>query len=259
MRAKEYRRRVRTTEAARVRGYNAVQGKAPHRHDTTALRSAQDLTDAFDTVKERCSATGVAQLYGFTPNRAGFICCPFHGERTPSLKLFSGNRGWYCFGCHEGGDVVQFVSRLYGLNRVDALRKLNGDFALGLDLDRPLSEQEQAKVARRQERQNFVRKTEKRFNAWRNQTLRMLSLCLSIADDAEGVPPDDLTEEEILALRYAPALACWWDTLNDERDTPERFQAQMAVFNDRKGVEQVCRGILSSLQTRLMNSCQNQS
>lgn len=72
----------------------------------------------------------VARHYGFEPNRSGFICCPFHGEKTASLKIYPGDRGWHCFGCGEGGDVIRFVMKLFGLTFPQALTRLKFDFGL---------------------------------------------------------------------------------------------------------------------------------
>lgn len=74
----------------------------------------------------------VAVRYGFSPDRKGFISCPFHNEKTASLKLYPEGKGWYCFGCGEGGDVIDFVKKLYGLNFSQAVARLDYDFSLGL-------------------------------------------------------------------------------------------------------------------------------
>ena len=74
----------------------------------------------FDEVRERISTTEAARYYGYEPNRAGFICCPFHKDRTPSLRLYPD--GFYCFGCGAGGSVIDFVGRLFHL--VAEARKL---------------------------------------------------------------------------------------------------------------------------------------
>ena len=88
-----------------------------------------------ERIKQAVTMKKAAEFYGFNPNRAGYICCPFHGEDTPSLKIYSDNRGWYCFGCNRGGDVIDFVRSLYNLNFPAACKKLSDDFALGLSID----------------------------------------------------------------------------------------------------------------------------
>ena len=42
-----------------------------------------------------------------------WACCPLHGEKTPSLCFYPDGR-WYCFGCHRGGDAVDFLAALRG-------------------------------------------------------------------------------------------------------------------------------------------------
>lgn len=88
-----------------------------------------------EQIKQTVTMKKVAEFYGFKPNKAGFICCPFHAEDIPSLKLYEGNRGWNCFGCGCGGDVIDFVRRLYNLNFTAACQKINDDFALDFNFD----------------------------------------------------------------------------------------------------------------------------
>jgi len=58
--------------------------------------------------------------------RDGFVRCPFHDERTASLKVFKDNH-WWCFGaCQEGGDVIDLVMKMDGLTFVETVRKLSG-------------------------------------------------------------------------------------------------------------------------------------
>jgi len=85
----------------------------------------------FETVKSQITVKQAAEHYGFTPNRSAMICCPFHNDRTPSLKL--NDTYFYCFGCHVTGDVIDFTARIYGLSNVQAARKLAADFSLIFD------------------------------------------------------------------------------------------------------------------------------
>ena len=84
-------------------------------------------------IKSTVNLRDAVKKYGFEPNRAGFICCPFHHEKTPSLKIYSNGRGWVCFGCHAGGTLIDFVSKLFNLSLTETIARIDSDFALGLD------------------------------------------------------------------------------------------------------------------------------
>ena len=77
-----------------------------------------------EEIKEKYSMSGILERYGFKPNRAGFICCPFHREKTPSMKIYT--KSFYCFGCGKHGDIFDFVAGMENCNFSDALRSLGG-------------------------------------------------------------------------------------------------------------------------------------
>ncbi|MHC1696429.1 MAG: CHC2 zinc finger domain-containing protein [Eubacteriales bacterium] len=87
-------------------------------------------------IKDAVTMQEIATRYGFTPDRKGYISCPFHGEKTASLKIYPGNRGWYCFGCGKGGTVIDFTARYFNLDAHQAAVRLNYDFNLGLITDK---------------------------------------------------------------------------------------------------------------------------
>ena len=51
--------------------------------------------------------------------------CPFHEEREGSFTVYGDTEKWYCFGCGEGGDVLDFLQRLEGLSLPEAIRRLD--------------------------------------------------------------------------------------------------------------------------------------
>lgn len=83
-----------------------------------------------ETVLSNVSMRDIAEKIGLAVNRSGYAKCPFHDEKTASLRLYDGKDGWYCFGCHAGGDVINFVMRYYGLKYRDALVWLSNAFCL---------------------------------------------------------------------------------------------------------------------------------
>ena len=50
--------------------------------------------------------------------------CPFHDERTPSFNVRPSVGRYHCFGCGEGGDVIEFVMKLDGMSFVEAVEYL---------------------------------------------------------------------------------------------------------------------------------------
>ncbi len=71
-----------------------------------------------------------AKFYGLQLSRSGMACCPFHEDRTPSLKVYDDH--FYCFGCGTTGDCTGFVSKLFGISQLEAAKKINHDFGLNL-------------------------------------------------------------------------------------------------------------------------------
>ena len=69
--------------------------------------------------------------------------CPFHHERTASFTLFppghisrSGTQDYatfYCFGCHQGGDIIKFKSLLNDIPFSQAISELEKEFNLSSD------------------------------------------------------------------------------------------------------------------------------
>ena len=96
------------------------------------------MTDMRMFIPQVKMAVTVRQLLehnGIRINRQGFCVCPLHGDRDASLKVYGGERGWTCYGCHKGGDVINMAKELYGVNLSGAIRRLNDEFSLNLPLD----------------------------------------------------------------------------------------------------------------------------
>jgi len=48
--------------------------------------------------------------------------CPFHGEKTPSFSVHSTRQYYYCFGCHEKGDVFTFIQKIENITFPESVR-----------------------------------------------------------------------------------------------------------------------------------------
>ena len=53
-----------------------------------------------------------------------FGLCPFHGEKTASFSVAPDKGIYYCFGCHKGGGVINFIMEIENLSYPDAVRFL---------------------------------------------------------------------------------------------------------------------------------------
>ncbi len=47
--------------------------------------------------------------------------CPFHDEKTPSFIVFPNRQRFKCFGCGEGGDVINFTKKIMNTDFKGAL------------------------------------------------------------------------------------------------------------------------------------------
>ena len=87
-----------------------------------------------------------------------FGLCPFHGEKTASFSVAPDKGIYYCFGCHKGGGVVNFMMEVEGLSYPDAVRAL----AKRAGMEVPEDEQYQSRY-RQQERLWALHKEAARF------------------------------------------------------------------------------------------------
>ena len=87
-----------------------------------------------------------------------FGLCPFHGEKTASFSVAPDKGIYYCFGCHKGGGVINFMMELEGLSYPDAVRNL----AARVGMEVPEDEQYQSRY-RQQERLWALHKEAARF------------------------------------------------------------------------------------------------
>jgi len=110
-----------------------------------------DYTLAAELIKSRVSMEDAVAMYcpGVTP-RHNRIPCPIHNGKDPNL-WFS-NWGYHCFVCGAGGDVINFVEHIFGLDFPSALDKLNTDFCCGAVLDRRMTLREQREAKKRHEK-----------------------------------------------------------------------------------------------------------
>ena len=85
-----------------------------------------DIKDIIEEIKSRCDIANVISSYiKIKPSGANYkVLCPFHGEKTPSFYINTSKQIYKCFGCGEGGDVINFVMKIENLDFMDAVKLL---------------------------------------------------------------------------------------------------------------------------------------
>ena len=82
----------------------------------------------FESVKAAVTLRMAAEWYGLPVRQGNMVCCPFHDDRTPSMKL--NEEYFYCFGCGAHGDVIALTAQLFDLSPAEAAKKLAADFSI---------------------------------------------------------------------------------------------------------------------------------
>ena len=62
---------------------------------------------------------GPGQMRRIGERWTGVCPLPGHEEKTPSFTVYPGDRGWWCFGCNRGGDVVNLARLAWSIDRAD--------------------------------------------------------------------------------------------------------------------------------------------
>jgi DNA primase len=138
------------------------------------------MSAELEKIKEVVTMFDLVQRYGIDVNAAGFAQCPFHQEKTPSMKIYE--RGYKCFGCNSGGSIFDMVMKMFNLNFKDAKERINHDFGLSTTIT--------IKENQEWERKKKARDYEKRKRQW------LINDWLACKRIIETHPP---TENEIRA------------------------------------------------------------
>ena len=108
--------------------------------------------NVFEAVKQSVTTRQAAEHYGIHVGRNGMACCPFHNDKTPSMKL---DRRYHCFGCGADGDVIDFAAALYGLGKKEAAVQLAQDFGLSYEDWKPPGKAKKPKPRQKSPEEQF--------------------------------------------------------------------------------------------------------
>ncbi len=77
-------------------------------------------------ISDRTSIVEIVNQYtSLKPSGNGYTgICPFHSEKTPSFSVDEDKKLYYCFGCHKGGNLFQFVMDVEHLSFAESVKFL---------------------------------------------------------------------------------------------------------------------------------------
>ena len=114
-----------------------------------------DIKDIVEEVKNRCDIANVISEYmpikQSGSNYKGL--CPFHGEKTPSFHISSSKQIYKCFGCGEGGDVINFVMKMENLDFIDAVKLLANK--CGIEINTNMNEEDKLRMEKSKKYQDI--------------------------------------------------------------------------------------------------------
>lgn len=150
--------------------------------------------------------------------------CPFHSEKTPSFSVSADTGLFYCFGCHKGGSVIQFLMDVDKLSYRETMEEL----ARRANVQLHFEESEQATETEK-ERQSLL-------ELYDRLTKTFHWFLLNHRSGKEGLEvlhkrglPEELIER--FSLGFAPSNRHWLYSFLKEKGYSDNFLKRSGLFS----------------------------
>ena len=179
-----------------------------------------------DDLKRQADIVRVIQDYVTLKKKGAnwMACCPFHKEKTPSFSVSPAKEIFYCFGCHKGGTVFNFVMEMERVSFPEAI-KLVAD-KTGVPL--PKLEMDSRFEARRSEIDDVIQLNKWALEWWEQHLGQSGSEAKVARDYLQQREISDETQKQF-RLGYAPDS---WEALSSHLRQKGATQLQI----DRSGL-----------------------
>ncbi len=106
----------------------------------------------FNIIKQKVSIETVISQYSSLKRAGSYLKgrCPFHDEKTASFTVSPDKNIFYCFGCHEGGDVISFIAKIENCTQFEAAKMLAEQNNI------PITDELLQKSEHYEEKQNYI-------------------------------------------------------------------------------------------------------
>lgn len=127
--------------------------------------------NCFEEIRNCLDIRMVTERYGIEIKRNNTCLCPFHDDHHPSAHIYP--NAFHCFTCNVHYDILGFVMELFGLSAIDAVKKLNDDFNLGIRFGYE-KEYHNPKYSEAAEIQKIKKKKRERFEKWEQEVYQTI-------------------------------------------------------------------------------------
>lgn len=82
----------------------------------------------YKAINQRLYAPEVISYLGLSMTRSGFIHCPVHNDKHPSMKVYK--HSVYCFSCGAHFDIIGLTAHIKNVSQSEAVKMLCEAFSL---------------------------------------------------------------------------------------------------------------------------------
>lgn len=198
----------------------------------------------FKEVKEYLKPEQVAEYYiAEKGKRSGsnvFYKSPFRNEKTASFCV-NNSKGFHDFGTGWHGDIISFVSKLYNITPLDAVKILIKNFSLPIKLNERIDYKEAQKI---KEKHTTNKNITAGLEKWYNSTFIKVCDEYKTNEKIIGIMQKQLREEKnfenenlLQVLQYLyfkdNLLELWFEDFNNVRTEEDKLK----LFRNRKEIE----------------------
>ena len=156
-----------------------------------------------DDLKRQADIVRVVQDYVQLKKKGAnwMACCPFHKEKTPSFSVSPAKEIFYCFGCHKGGSVFNFVMEMERVSFPEAIQLVAEKSGVPL----PVMVDDSRFQARRLESEEVIELNKWALEWWEQQ----LETSSEARIAREYLLRREITEETVKTFRLGYAPDSW--------------------------------------------------
>lgn len=188
--------------------------------------------ETIDAILDTTDIVSVVGEYTRLERRGGndyWGCCPFHGEKTASFHVDSDKKFFHCFGCHKGGNVINFVMEMEKLSYVDTLTSLAKKSGI------PIKYKDGFVPSENHQKNNDIEQLIELYDRTASMFHFMLMETESGKKALEYITKRGLTEETIVKFRlgYAPADRKWLKSFLKKKNFSDDFLNKSGLFSQK--------------------------